>query len=105
MKNTSTEERELHTAQNIINAGTGQSADVEQMCEWFEKHPKARNLLTDAKLLAGEIAAIDPERKKSVILVRLRTRYVGYKRARMGSMDDDFRGDICRDGFVVFRNF
>ena len=47
MKNTSTEERELHTAQNIINAGTGQSADVEQMCEWFEKHPKAKNLLTD----------------------------------------------------------
>ena len=82
MKNTSTEERELHTAQNIINAGTGQSADVEQMCEWFEKHPKARNLLTDAKLLAGEIAAIDPERKKRN-LVRLRTRVRGYKRARM----------------------
>ena len=56
MKNTSTEERELHTAQNIINAGTGQSADVEQMCEWFEKHPKAKNLLTDAELLEGEIA-------------------------------------------------
>ena len=82
MKNTSTEERELHTAQNIINAGTGQSADVEQMCEWFEKHPKARNLLTDAELLAGEIAAIDPERKERN-LARLRIRVRGYKRARM----------------------
>ena len=82
MKNTSTEERELHTAQNIINAGTGRSADVEQMCEWFEKHPKARNLLTDAELLAGEIAAIDPERKERN-LARLRIRVRGYKRARM----------------------
>ena len=82
MKNTGTEERELHTAQNIINAGTGQSADVEQMCEWFEKHPKARKLLTDAELLAGEIATIDPERKERN-LARLRTRVRGYKRARM----------------------
>ncbi|MFR7812565.1 MAG: hypothetical protein ACLU4N_26870 [Butyricimonas faecihominis] len=77
MRNTSTEERELHTAQNIINAGTGQSADVEQMCEWFEKHPKARKLLTDAELLAGEIATIDPERKERN-LARLRTRVRGY---------------------------
>ena len=82
MKNTSTEERELHTAQNIINAGTGQSADVEQMCEWFEKHPKAKNLLTDAELLAGEIASIDPERKERDLAL-LRTRVRGYKRARM----------------------
>lgn len=82
MKNTSTEERELHTAQNIINAGTGQSADVEQMCDWFENHPKARNLLTDAELLAGEIASIDPERKERN-LARLRTRVRVYKRERM----------------------
>lgn len=81
MKHTTTEEQELHIAQHIINAGTGRPANAEQVCEWFEKHPKARKLLTDAELLAGEIASINPEQKERD-LARLRSRMHHYKRMR-----------------------
>lgn len=82
MKNTRTEERELHVAQNIINAGIGRAADLEQMREWFEKHPEARKILTDAEWLIGEIASIDPERGRCS-LASLEKRVRVYKRRRI----------------------
>lgn len=82
MKNTRTEERELHVAAKYNKCGDWSSGDLEQMREWFEKHPEARKILTDAEWLIGEIASIDPERGRCS-LASLEKRVRVYKRRRI----------------------
>ncbi|WP_065219128.1 MULTISPECIES: FecR family protein [Butyricimonas] len=75
------EKHELQIAQDIIRVLSGDFTKPNDLIKWFEAHPTARKLLTDADLLSKEFMSIEPEQKKQSI-IRFRKQIHLYKRKK-----------------------